>query len=296
LYGVAATLFFMLAGRMPFEAASYEDLVVQVRTQRAPSLSTFAPHLPPTVTETVDRGLARDRDARWPTALAFIAALRSAMASVAFAPTPPMRASAPPTAHTTMRTGSSSRSGWILGVSAIVGAVALVALGTLLFLYRSRASTTETLAVVTPTATVPPSPPPSSTPASSVAVVVTATPTHVPVATVATPTMTTVDVSRVAFDPPHIVGHVNTGALDALARAATPAIRHCSVHAHTVAKTNLFVQEDGEISLVTVPPENKAEPTTALCVGHAFQDAAKLGFHPVASGVVTITATLDPLQ
>jgi len=79
VYGVAATLFYILSGRLPFDAPTYEDLVVMVRTQRAPALRSFAPHVPPPLGDAIDRGLARDRDARWPDALSFAVALGASM-------------------------------------------------------------------------------------------------------------------------------------------------------------------------------------------------------------------------
>ncbi len=87
VYAVAATLFEMLAGRLPIDAASYEEFVIRVRTERPPPLKSVAPHVPALLGEMVDRGLARDRDARWPSARAFADALRASVSNVGVAAT-----------------------------------------------------------------------------------------------------------------------------------------------------------------------------------------------------------------
>ena len=82
IYAVAATLYEMLAGRMPFAARTYEELVVQVATTRPQPLLEAAPHVPLAIASCVDRGLARDREARWQTADQFAMALRGGLVGV----------------------------------------------------------------------------------------------------------------------------------------------------------------------------------------------------------------------
>jgi serine/threonine-protein kinase len=82
IYAVAATLYEMLAGKMPFAARTYEELVVQVATTRPVPLHQVAPHVPLTIASSVDRGLARDREARWQTADQFAMALRGGLVGV----------------------------------------------------------------------------------------------------------------------------------------------------------------------------------------------------------------------
>ena len=82
IYAVGATLFQMLAGRLPIVARSYEELVAKVWCERAPALVTVAPHVPPPLANVIDRALARDADARWGTALDFARALRDATLEV----------------------------------------------------------------------------------------------------------------------------------------------------------------------------------------------------------------------
>ncbi|CAN5787540.1 hypothetical protein BH09MYX1_BH09MYX1_60750 [soil metagenome] len=184
VYGVAATLFEMLAGRLPFIANSYEDLLVQVRTERPPSLKVIAPHVPPQLAEIVDRGLARDRDARWPSARAFSdALLGSVSASMvpsrpeldatmdARLPPPPqmpgaydphaaiartdppahstLKSNPPPVSRTTMRSSESkSRFGLILAIVGGLLVIACVAGGALVYLQKG--STSAGIAASTP--------------------------------------------------------------------------------------------------------------------------------------------------
>jgi serine/threonine protein kinase len=82
IYAVAATLYEMLAGRLPFSAHTYEELVVQVATTRPAPLHELAPHVPLAIASAVDRGLARDREARWQTADQFASALRGGLVGV----------------------------------------------------------------------------------------------------------------------------------------------------------------------------------------------------------------------
>ena len=75
VYAVGATLFEMLTMRPPIEADSFETWMRRLRTEPAPLLATVAPHVPPALAAVVDRALARDPDARWPSA----AAMRDAL-------------------------------------------------------------------------------------------------------------------------------------------------------------------------------------------------------------------------
>jgi serine/threonine-protein kinase len=79
LYSVSVMLYELLAARLPFEAKSYAELVVKVRTEVPPPLSTIAPMLPATLCLAIDKGLARDREQRWPTAQQFSEALKAAI-------------------------------------------------------------------------------------------------------------------------------------------------------------------------------------------------------------------------
>lgn len=90
LYSVGVILYELLAGRLPFNADSYADLLVQIRTQPPPPLLTVAPGTPQILAEVVDQALARDPAKRFGNAAAMARALRSAVGL------PPRAQSRPP--------------------------------------------------------------------------------------------------------------------------------------------------------------------------------------------------------
>jgi len=90
LYSVGVILFELLAGRLPYNADSYADLLVQIRTQPPPPLLTVAPQAPPLLAEVVDQALDRNLVKRFGNAAAMARALRSA------AGLPPRAQSRPP--------------------------------------------------------------------------------------------------------------------------------------------------------------------------------------------------------
>jgi serine/threonine-protein kinase len=75
LYSVAAMLYELLGRRLPFDAQSYAELVVKVRTETPKPLLSLVPQLPPSLAAAVDKGLAREKEARWTNATDFAAAL-----------------------------------------------------------------------------------------------------------------------------------------------------------------------------------------------------------------------------
>jgi len=103
VYAAGVILFELLAGRRPFTGPTFERIAHEVTTTPAPPLATVAPHVPLALASVVDRALARDIDARWPTARAFADALRDAVAATHASQRP--RSEAPhaflPTLHAT---------------------------------------------------------------------------------------------------------------------------------------------------------------------------------------------------
>jgi eukaryotic-like serine/threonine-protein kinase len=77
LYAAAATIYALVAQRLPFEEPSFVQLLSRLQRERAPLLSSFVPDAPPELVLALDRALSRDRDARFPTAEAFRQALLS---------------------------------------------------------------------------------------------------------------------------------------------------------------------------------------------------------------------------
>jgi hypothetical protein len=74
-----------------------------------------------------------------------------------------------------------------------------------------------------------------------------------------------------------------------------PAARQCTVTKHMVVHADLFVQANGDITIVQPSRNNAGDPNVAECVGESFREAAKKGWKPGVGGIVTINATLDPL-
>ncbi|NOU33139.1 MAG: serine/threonine protein kinase, partial [Polyangiaceae bacterium] len=75
LYAAAVTVFRMIAGQRPFPESDLPTLLHRMMRERAPLLSTLAPHAPEPIVVALDRALARDRDARFGSAVDFARAL-----------------------------------------------------------------------------------------------------------------------------------------------------------------------------------------------------------------------------
>jgi eukaryotic-like serine/threonine-protein kinase len=76
VWAVGATLFALLSGQQVHEGESATALLVQTATQPARSLSLVAPDVDGRVVALVDRALAFDKAARWPSAAGMRAAVR----------------------------------------------------------------------------------------------------------------------------------------------------------------------------------------------------------------------------
>jgi len=77
-YGLAVVAFELLAGRRPFEAASTTAEAVGHATAPIPSIHRAKGELPATFDKVFERALAKEPDARYPSAAEFVAALRAA--------------------------------------------------------------------------------------------------------------------------------------------------------------------------------------------------------------------------
>ncbi len=76
IYGVSVVLYQLLTGMLPFDAESYEQMVVKVCSSDPRPLGRMTDQVPPALAEIVDRGVARRPEARWPTAEDMVGALR----------------------------------------------------------------------------------------------------------------------------------------------------------------------------------------------------------------------------
>jgi eukaryotic-like serine/threonine-protein kinase len=65
LYSVAATLYFLLAGRAPFECADAAAAAARTASEAAPPLRRLRSQVPPALEHVVMRGLERDPARRW---------------------------------------------------------------------------------------------------------------------------------------------------------------------------------------------------------------------------------------
>jgi hypothetical protein len=100
----------------------------------------------------------------------------------------------------------------------------------------------------------------------------------------------------ITFKEPTVVGHLSFAAFHVLERGVVPLAQTCRpTHAHAeTVRIDLFVQEDGEITIGRVASSNHGDPDVALCLAHVFQDVARQGYKPEGGGIVTVEATLDP--
>lgn len=125
IYSAGATIFFCLTGQKPIDAEDFDAWMRKMRDENPPPLRSLAPTVPAAVADVVDRSLARDPDARFPSARDMRAALRAAYdrSLTPFAPTElaPPRPTAPP---------PPSNHAWIFALASLVVAlIAIILLG-----------------------------------------------------------------------------------------------------------------------------------------------------------------------
>jgi eukaryotic-like serine/threonine-protein kinase len=75
LYSLGVCGFYALTGRLPFDAATPEEIVTQHLTMPAPPVSRFAHTVPPRLAHAIDKCLAKDPDDRYRSAEAFAEAI-----------------------------------------------------------------------------------------------------------------------------------------------------------------------------------------------------------------------------
>jgi serine/threonine-protein kinase len=82
VWAVGAMAFTLLTGRLVHEADTVEQVLIFAATKPAPKLATVLPLLPTPIAEVVDRALAFEKGARWPSAKAMRDAMVSARDAV----------------------------------------------------------------------------------------------------------------------------------------------------------------------------------------------------------------------
>jgi serine/threonine-protein kinase len=83
LWAVGATMFTLLSGRHVRDEETVNEELLSAMTVPAPTLARFAPHLPQPLIELVDKALAFEQDARWPSAREMQSAVRTVAARLA---------------------------------------------------------------------------------------------------------------------------------------------------------------------------------------------------------------------
>jgi serine/threonine-protein kinase len=87
-YAFAGLVLYTLTGRPPFEGATADDVLRAHLGAPVPSASARRPNLPEALDPVIARGLAKDPQTRYPTAIAMLEAVREALAPVSAAPDP----------------------------------------------------------------------------------------------------------------------------------------------------------------------------------------------------------------
>jgi uncharacterized RDD family membrane protein YckC len=77
VYSVAATLYYLLTGRAPFQSSDAAATLARIVSDRPPPLRSLRPELSPALDRVVRRGLERDLEVRWPDLESFKHALLS---------------------------------------------------------------------------------------------------------------------------------------------------------------------------------------------------------------------------
>jgi len=99
LYSVAVLLYEMLSGQLPHDGATLTELLTHITSERPAPLSALEPGLPIGIVSAIERGLAKDPDGRYSSAVEMAAALRRGEAGLSVSAmidqTVPMKATDP---------------------------------------------------------------------------------------------------------------------------------------------------------------------------------------------------------
>jgi serine/threonine-protein kinase len=82
VWAVGATLFTLLSGSLVHDGDNSTQLLIRAATAPAPPMASAAPDVAPALANVIDRALAFDKAARWPSAAAMREALREASLSM----------------------------------------------------------------------------------------------------------------------------------------------------------------------------------------------------------------------
>ncbi|AKF05040.1 serine/threonine-protein kinase [Sandaracinus amylolyticus] len=329
LYALAVCLYEMLSGRLPYSATTIDGLIAQRLSEPPTPLATHAPHLPRALLTIIDRGLARDPDARFRTPAELDAALTT-LEMAALPPTTPPAMLAPSPVSTRPIPGASPyashRPAPSIGASAVMmpspisasgarsvgpapshaiaapaaparNGLLLVMLGgalvVIVLLVLALAGVTAAFVWSRSSAPAPVVVTPAPTPAPPAAVdPIPEDPARWNVPT-ATPTPAPVaGATRVWVDD--VLGDVDGAALDRLAARATPALERCRSGQAQDVVVQIFVNRGGDIPIAQAHPVRPhGDGSTARCVARALRDAGPLD-HEDSDGIVTFAAHVAP--
>jgi serine/threonine-protein kinase len=77
LFSLAASLYQLLGGRLPFEGESMAQLMFKIANEPPPDILQINPRVPPAVVTFLARAMAKDADGRFQTGEEFAQALRA---------------------------------------------------------------------------------------------------------------------------------------------------------------------------------------------------------------------------
>lgn len=164
IYSLAATLYLLLAGRVPYEGDSKAKVLKQHMSAPPPDLAQVRPDLPESLVKLVARGMAKRPEDRFESAGQFAKALRVHTipvmnASGSFAPQPPMSgevSSPQPTSASPAR----RRIPYLVGAAVVgVGIIAAIIIAVMLAHSGSKTETASSSATNNVTPTPTPTPP-----------------------------------------------------------------------------------------------------------------------------------------
>ncbi|UJR82339.1 serine/threonine-protein kinase [Sandaracinus amylolyticus] len=326
LYALAVCLYEMLSGKLPYSATTIDSLIAQRLTEPPTPLAAHAPHLPRALLAIIDRGLARDPDARFRTPAELDAALTT-LEMAALPPTTPPAMLAPAAVSTRPITPgavaspyASHRPAASIGASAVMmpspigpapshatvapaparNGMLLVMLGSALavIVLLVLALAGVIAAFVWSRSSAPPAPVVTPVPAPAPAPAAAADPIfddpdlrNIPVPAPTPPPPGPVT-TRAWVD--QIVGDVDEAALDRLAARAAPGLERCR-HGHAEdVLVQIFVHRGGRITIAQPHPVRPhGDEATARCVARALRDAAPLD-HEDSDGIVSFAAHVEP--
>lgn len=107
VYAMGVVMYYMLAGRPPFDGEDVMQVLTAVVSGAAPPLAKFCPEAPPELVRLVESAMHKDRNRRPPTAGDFATLLKTALTARAAAASEPRKPMpAPPAADATFRESS----------------------------------------------------------------------------------------------------------------------------------------------------------------------------------------------